>query len=201
MTRTFGTGPPLAKMANGSRKLTETSSAIVSRLSSQAPRGSTHDRESFNQLLQGLLGTTATQTAEGITIEDDVNVNHGLINVIVEAGLDTSNHDDPFVPADAIRRQILDSLAATDLVIRKTPNVLFHQHNVDSGADKDHDVLTFVWLVSKLLPLLGKYDDGDIEARVCNVLCSILNAQMKCSQSLHVCATASDYLQFCADGT
>lgn len=200
MTRTNGAGGPISRVTNGSRKPAEHPSAIVSRLSSQAPRGSRLDRDSFRQLLQGLLGTSGTQTSDGIAIEDDVNVNHDLIRVVVDAGFDTSYSDDPFLPADALKRQITESLMVIDLVIKRTPNVLFLEYSFDAGTEKEQAVSTFGWLISKLLPFLAKHKDQEIQGQACSLLCAVVEAQHQCSQSRLIRSSVLDFLQFCADG-
>jgi hypothetical protein len=192
-------GAPVAKLTHGPRKPAESTSTLASRFSSEAPRGSSHDRESFRQLLQGLLGTSGTQTSEGIVIEDDVNSNRDLILVIVEAGLGLA-HDEDQDPFENVNRRIFDSLTALDLVVRKTPNVLFLERFIDSGTDKEHVAPTFVWLIPKLFPLFGKPEDREIEGQVCKLLAFTVEAQNKCSQSRQICASVSDFLQFCADG-
>lgn len=96
----------------------------------------------FRQLLQEILNKTSVP-------ETDVNVNHKLINVVVEAGLDVLFHNDPFAQWDFLIPQAVDSLAVIQSTIQRQPDILFHT----ASSDTDQHPHLLLWLFPKLLML------------------------------------------------
>jgi serine/threonine-protein kinase ATR len=102
----------------------------------------------FRQLLQEILNKTSVP-------ETDVDVNHKLVKVVVEAGLDVLFQNDPFAQWDFLIPQAVDSLAVIQSTIQRQPDILFHTASSDSGQ---HPHL-LLWLFPKLL-MLAKHPKG-----------------------------------------
>ena len=96
----------------------------------------------FRQLLQEILNKTSVP-------ETDVDVNHKLINVVVEAGLDVLFHNDPFAQWDFLIPQAVDSLAVIQSTIQRQPDILLH----NASSDTDQHPHLLLWLFPKLLML------------------------------------------------
>ncbi|KAH0357480.1 hypothetical protein KCU83_g998, partial [Aureobasidium melanogenum] len=102
----------------------------------------------FRQLLQEILSKSSVP-------ETDVDVNHKLIKVVVEAGLDVLFQDDPFAQWDFLIPQAIDSLAVIQSTIQRQPDILFH--NASTNSDQNPHLL--LWLFPKLL-MLSKHPKG-----------------------------------------
>ena len=204
MVRMYAVNGQSTRMANRSRvSAGPPSSTVASRLaptlSSEKSRGRQLDTETFAQLLRGLLGSENDETSEKIVLEPDVNVNYGLICVVVDAGLETAQ-DDPFVPAETVQTRMLDSLTVLELAIRKTPEVLYHVSSSDPSKQQDTQSPTFVWLISKLLSLWEKRKEDVIQERLHGLFSCMRDVQPRCSQSWNFCGPVSTFLQLCIDG-
>ncbi|KAH0300108.1 hypothetical protein KCU71_g12104, partial [Aureobasidium melanogenum] len=115
----------------------------------------------FRQLLQEILSKSSVP-------ETDVDVNHKLIKVVVEAGLDVLFQDDPFAQWDFLIPQAIDSLAVIQSTIQRQPDILFH--NASTNSDQNPHLL--LWLFPKLL-MLSKHPKG---AQLQESLASLLSS-------------------------
>lgn len=131
----------------------------------------------FGQLLQEYL---RNPMAEEATVE----TNAQLISVVVEAGLDVLVKDNPFAP-DTLTQQAKDSLTVISYTIEKIPGVLLF-----TGIGNDGDNLPlFLWLLPKILNLLGRRHTAIIQKDLCNVLdTSIRSLQQNSQIWQHACS-------------
>jgi serine/threonine-protein kinase ATR len=102
----------------------------------------------FRQLLQEILNKTSVP-------ETDVDVNHKLVKVVVEAGLDVLLQNDPFAQWDFLIPQAVDSLAVIQSTIQRQPDILFH----NASSDLDQHPHLLLWLFPKLL-MIAKHPKG-----------------------------------------
>ena len=109
-------------------------------------RGNRHtdDAATFRQLLQEILSRDSAP-------ETDVGVNHKLIQVVVEAGLDMILHDNPFAEWDILIPQALDSLAVIESTISRQPEILLYEESSSAQSHKQPQLL--VWLLPKIFCL------------------------------------------------
>ncbi|KAI4730691.1 hypothetical protein E4T49_01590 [Aureobasidium sp. EXF-10728] len=139
----------------------------------------------FRQLLQEILNKTSVP-------ETDVDVNHKLIKVVVEAGLDVLFHDDPFAQWDFLIPQAIDSLAVIEFTIQRQPDILFH----NASATPDQHPHLLLWLFPKLL-MISKHSKGpQLQHSLASLLCSLV---LSLSKSLDLWPYAKALLQMLRD--
>ncbi|KAG9833559.1 hypothetical protein KCU68_g12060, partial [Aureobasidium melanogenum] len=139
----------------------------------------------FRQLLQEILSKSSVP-------ETDVDVNHKLIKVVVEAGLDVLFQDDPFAQWDFLVPQAIDSLAVIQSTIQRQPDILFH--NASTNSDQNPHLL--LWLFPKLL-MLSKHPKG---AQLQDSLASLLSSLvLSLSKTLDLWPYAKALLQMLRD--
>ncbi|THY55817.1 hypothetical protein D6C98_04012 [Aureobasidium pullulans] len=123
----------------------------------------------FRQLLQELLNKTSVP-------ETDVEVNHKLIKVVVEAGLDVLFQDNPFPQWGFLLPQAVDSLAVIQSTIQRQPEILFQGGPQPNLEQHPHLLL---WLFPKLL-MISKHSKGDqLQASLASLLSSLVLALSK----------------------
>ncbi|KAF2398342.1 hypothetical protein EJ06DRAFT_480304 [Trichodelitschia bisporula] len=113
----------------------------------------------FGKLLQEYLKDPAIE-------ETNVDTNSQLIQVVAEAGLEVLVKD-PFSP-DALVRQAIDSLHVIRLAVERNPEVLLFD-----GKDISNQTLKpplFLWLLPRMLKLLGSYRLESLQDDLCEVL-------------------------------
>jgi hypothetical protein len=142
------------------------------------------DRDNFNQLLTEVLGSN---DQEQPNLGADITVNHKLICIIFQVGIEPVLEDNPFKAsssstttgkADAQLQNCLDALR---LAIEKSPQVLFVKSNAGNGGHVDQSLPLYTWLVPRLLPLIAVFQNAHGRSAVLAVLETMLDANMKCS--------------------
>jgi serine/threonine-protein kinase ATR len=124
----------------------------------------------FGQLLQEYL---RNPMAEEATVE----TNAQLISVVVEAGLDVLVTDNPFAPNSLIQ-QAKDSLTVISYTIEKIPGVLLFTGIGHVGDD----LPLFLWLLPKILNLLGRRYTGVLQKDLCDVLTTSIRSVQQTTQ-------------------
>lgn len=126
-------------------------------------RGSrnTDDTATFRQLLQEILSKTSTP-------ETDVEVNHKLIQVVVEAGLDVLFQENPFAQWDILIPQAIDSLAVIKSTIIRQPATLLFADSNPTQALRQPNLL--VWLFPKVLLLACHPRADDLQSSLTSLL-------------------------------
>lgn len=118
----------------------------------------------FRQLLQELLNKNSVP-------ETDVETNHKLIKVVVEAGLDVLSQENPFPQWDVLLSQATDSLAVIQSTILKSPDILFFQGPKLPPAQRPHLLL---WLFPKLLTTLKHPEASRLQDALASLLSSVI---------------------------
>lgn len=103
-----------------------------------------NDSATFRQLLQEILGDKSPP-------EKDAEVNHKLIHVVVEAGLDVLFQDNPFAQWDVLLSQAKESLAVVDATIARQPDILTFEESRAEEAQVQPNMLA--WLFPKIMSL------------------------------------------------
>ena len=126
------------------------------------------DQGSFGQLLQELLDSENDHQSQD-SHKNSSEVNFKLILVVVKAGLEIRADRDPL--AEQLK-QAIDSLAAVNVTIQRSPEVLC---TIASTQDDKlgHDGPLFVWLIPRLLALIDHRRNGKLNAEVMKVLKTI----------------------------
>jgi serine/threonine-protein kinase ATR len=139
----------------------------------------------FRQLLQEILNKTSVP-------ETDVDVNHKLVKVVVEAGLDVLFQNDPFAQWDFLIPQAVDSLAVIQSTVQRQPDILFH--NASSDSDQHSHLL--LWLFPKLL-MIAKHPKGhQLQDSLASLMSSLV---LSLSKTLDLWPYAKALLQMLRD--
>lgn len=139
----------------------------------------------FRQLLQEILSKSSVP-------ETDPDVNHKLIKVVVEAGLDVLFQDDPFAQWDFLIPQAIDSLAVIQSTIQRQPDILFH--NASTSSNQNPHLL--LWLFPKLL-MISKHPKGaQLQGSLASLLSSLV---LGLSRTLDLWPYAKALLQMLRD--
>ena len=147
-------GPPLLPESHGVQAPPPSSIAvIVQNLSKVNGTPQLTGRDDFQQLLAELLGTSEGDGGDIMAFEDDIVMNYRLIQIVTSAGVTVLLHDDPFAVQDDLVLQAFNSLLVIQKAIRRNPQVLFCQPPIT--GDMHEQTMLYLWLLPRLLPLLG----------------------------------------------
>lgn len=152
------------------------------------------DRDSFNQLLAEALGSDEHGQPN---LGADVAVNHKLIRIIFQVGIEQTLDDNPFhsaVAAGKATSQLKTCLEVLQLAIERSPQVLFVKSQ-DSGTPGQGPLL-YCWLIPRLFPLLNHDGLQDAILQLLNVM---LRGDRRCSTT-DACGQIWEYLRSVAGG-
>ncbi|CUS11697.1 unnamed protein product [Tuber aestivum] len=107
----------------------------------------------LQQLFAEVISHEVTDPTGSSSLEDTLLVNYKVITAVVDAGVSVLLREDPFAPTQNLTEQASNSLLVLRLTIKETPLVLFRPPP-DSTTESEQPLL-YLWLLSKLLPLLG----------------------------------------------
>jgi len=107
----------------------------------------------LQQLFAEVISHGVTDPTGSSSIEDTLLVNYKVITAVVDAGVSVLLREDPFAPQN-LTEQASNSLLVLRLTIKETPHVLFRPPPPESTTESGQPLL-YLWLLSKLLPLLG----------------------------------------------
>lgn len=144
-------GPPLLPESHGPPP--SSIAVIVQNLSKVNGTPQLTGRDDFQQLLAELLGTGEGDRGDIMAFEEDIVMNYRLIQIVTSAGVTVLLHDDPFAVQDDLVLQAFNSLLVIRKAIRRNPLVLFCRPPITS--DSHEQTMLFLWLLPRLLPLLG----------------------------------------------
>lgn len=136
------------------------------------------DHEVFKQLLQEILCPEIYQQSQTAAQETDDDVNYKLIFVIVRAGLEIRASDDPFAESSHRQRQAIDSLAAVESTIKRSPDALFIVAPARDAGPSCNGPL-YLWLIPRLLNLIGQSRDDILGTEVLRLLRTTLTLEQK----------------------
>ena len=106
----------------------------------------------LQQLFAEVISHEVTEPTGSSSIEDTLLVNYKVITAVVDAGVSVLLREDPFAPQN-LTEQASNSLLVLRLTIKETPHVLFRPP--PESTTEPGQPLLYLWLLSKLLPLLG----------------------------------------------
>jgi hypothetical protein len=160
------------------------------------------DPKIFGQLIEECLGYDEDAQPR---VPTDVAVNHRLICMIVKVGIDptSTDPDDPFEAQGRVSDHVTRCLDVVDIAIRRSPSVLYALSGTDDLGPEDHNVPLFMWLIPKLLWLLGEFQDErhSVSSKSWSVLNNLVASARSCSMSRSECETVPAYIANCASGT
>lgn len=140
----------------------------------------------FRQLLQEILNRTSAP-------ENDVEVNHKLIHVVVEAGLDVLLQDNPFAQWDVLLPQAIDSLAVVESTIARQPDILLYEDS--TLIHRQPNLLA--WLFPKILSLSSHHKGATLQQGLQNLLKCMMICLSKTLDLWQYCHAMLDTFQDC----
>lgn len=178
-------------------------STLAAQLVSHFTDGKKHsrnqDEETFRQLLREILGTESGQLVRAELLETDSDVDCKLIYVIVKAGLENMNPDDPFNGKFELSRQAADSLTAINFTIKRNPEVLFVAPQFQ-GQDPRPIGPLYLWLLPRLLALMGCLQDSETRDGVLRVFTTLLVTGRKTHVKMVPLNPILKYVKGCING-
>jgi hypothetical protein len=134
------------------------------------------DRDTFNQLLAEALGTNEHGQPN---LSTDVAINHKLICIVYEIGIDQALENDPFRARGKADSHMLTCLEVIQIAIERSPQVVFVSSD-RAGADGTvRSCLLYSWLLPALLPLLAAEQSKEVREGVLDIYTAMLEADSK----------------------
>lgn len=158
------------------------------------------DRHHFNQLLTEVLGTDEEGQPN---LGDDVFVNHKLVCVIFQVGIEPALEETPFRTAIAsgkVDAQLKRCLAVLRVAIERSPQVLFVKSDPPGKDVAGPECPLFCWLIPRLLPVIPFCQDIEARDAVLGVFDAVLEADSKCATT-YTCGNVLQYMRSCVSGT
>ncbi|KIV90128.1 hypothetical protein PV10_07469 [Exophiala mesophila] len=154
------------------------------------------DRDNFQQLLTEVLSTDEQGQPN---LGTDIAVNHKLICIIFQVGIEPSLAEDPFKPSKGSGRadsQMKSCLEVIKLAIEKSPQVLFVKSD-PQGRDKSDDSLPlYFWLISHLLPLLASASSVGVRDDILGLIKSMVTSD-RSSSPAQTSEVVLDFVRAC----
>ncbi|KAL8671781.1 MAG: hypothetical protein Q9168_003728 [Polycauliona sp. 1 TL-2023] len=145
-----------------------------------------HDSENFQLLLHELLEASDPTSQPESNLADDAAVNSRLICVIVRAGLGKSRTGQGVDEQQERRSDAIRSLQAIDLIISRSPEILFHpldafDPTIAPGTPQ------FAWLLPRILAEVKEHEPNDPEEHVLAIIKHSMllggKSQTRCSRT------------------
>lgn len=156
------------------------------------------DRDSFNQLLAEALGSDEQGQSN---LGNDVSVNHKLICIIFQVGIERALEENPFQAATGAGKadsQLKTCLDVLQLAIERSPQVLFVKSD-SPGSDVSGTCALYSWLIPRLVPLLAGSRNTGIHDSVLQVFNAMLESDGKCAVG-HLCGAILEYMRATISG-
>ncbi|KIW85501.1 hypothetical protein Z517_00892 [Fonsecaea pedrosoi CBS 271.37] len=157
------------------------------------------DQDNFNQLLIEALGTDDQGQPN---LGADVAVNHKLICIVFQIGIERVLEDDPFRSSTAAGRgnsQFRTCLEVLQVAIKRSPQVLYVKSDTQGRLFNGNGCALYSWLIPTLLPLGAPAQasvDGDA---ILDLFGSMVEADRKCT-NLYSSDIILDFLRNCVSG-
>ena len=155
---------------------------LVSRFANGTKASKDHDQETFQQLLREVLGAEIEQNSQSQFHDTGIEITYKLIYVIVKAGLDTLANDNPFNRETGLSKQLIDSLAAVESTLKRSPEVLFVSAPGQLPRADSQGVL-FLWLIPRIVAVAARTQEQGIVDHVLKLLGIILASERKTESS------------------
>ncbi|KAG9780233.1 hypothetical protein KCU88_g3816, partial [Aureobasidium melanogenum] len=157
------------------------------------------DRHHFNQLLTEALGSDEEGQPN---LGDDVLVNHKLICIIFQVGIQPALEETPFQTSAApgkVDAQLRRCLAVLQVAIERSPQVLFVKSD-PPGRDVPGPLCPlYYWLIPRLLPLISLCQDVEARDAVLDVFNAMLEVDRNCGTP-YLCDNVLDFMRCCVSG-
>ena len=203
MARSTGTGDAALNELSPNAELPQTTLTVqlVSHLIDGKKHPRDQDEETFRQLLREILGSESGQAVRAEPLEKHSDVDCKLIYVIVKAGLERTALDEPFNGngKDKRRKQAIDSLTAINLTVKRNPGVLLVAPQF-SGLDPRPIGPLYLWLLPKLLALMGCLQDSEMIDEVLRVFTTFLLTEKRTHIARVNLRPILKYLKECING-
>ena len=157
------------------------------------------DQESFNQLLREVLGTDEQGQPN---LGSDVTVNHKLICIVFQVGIEQDLEENPFQSAAAAGKagsQLRTCLEVLQVAIERSPQALFVTSSSNAGSDSGQPCALYSWLFPRLLPLMTSCQNVEIRDRILSVFTAMLEADVSCSTT-YSCSNILLFMRACVSG-
>lgn len=157
------------------------------------------DQDNFNQLLAEALGSDEQGNSN---LGSDVAVNHKLICIIFQVGIERVLEDNPFQSTAAAGRatsQLKTCLEVLQLAIERSPQVLFVRSDPQGNSLSGQACPLYCWLVPRLLPLVGTCLIDETRDAVLEVFNAMLEADRKGAYA-NSTDSVVEYMRVCVSG-
>ena len=157
------------------------------------------DRDNFQQLLTEVLSTDEQGQPN---LGTDIAVNHKLICIIFQVGIEPSLVEDPFKPSKGSGRadsQMKSCLEVIQLAIEKSPQVLFVKSDPQGRDQSDGSLPLYFWLISHLLPLLASASSVGVHDDILGLIKSMVTSDRSSSPAQNS-EVVLDFVRACISG-
>lgn len=157
------------------------------------------DRDNFQQLLTEVLSTDEQGQPN---LGTDITVNHKLICIICQVGIEPSLAEDPFKPAKVSGRansQMKSCLEVLRLAIEKSPHVLFVKSDPQGRDQSDQSPPLYFWLLSRLLPLLASASSVGVRDDILSLIKTMVGSDRTSSPNENS-EIILDFIRACISG-
>lgn len=141
------------------------------------------DRDNFKQLLAEVLSTDDKGQPN---LGADVSVNHKLICIIFQVGIETALEENPFKSIGGAGRtnvQLQNCLEVIQLAIERSPQVITVKSDSQGQDEAAWAPPLYAWLIPSLLPLMASSQTVQIRDSTSAIYHAMLQASMKCAPS------------------
>lgn len=197
-----------SRLANGHHEAFQSQNAIraaqvvsnLSQTTATTGRLKGGDRESFEQLLSEMLNASNDSSGDGSFTDGDFSTNYNLVSVVTRAGLDVLLEDDPFANVEHLLSIATGSLTVLSTIFQKHPGLLFESPPNDSSGHVVQPPM-FIWLLPRLLVLVGRRQLDGLQDALANALRSIVLAAVLSLRSSANSRKLFDFLRGCITGS
>ncbi|KIX02531.1 uncharacterized protein Z518_08472 [Rhinocladiella mackenziei CBS 650.93] len=157
------------------------------------------EQDSFNQLLAEALGSDEQGRPN---LGADVSVNHKLICIIFQVGIEPALDDNPFESAAAagkVNSQLRTCLEVLQVAIERSPQVLYVKSDPQGNQTSAQGHPLYSWLVPRLLSLITSCKNDHDRDAILVVFDTILEADRK-STAPCSCGNVLEFMRVCVSG-
>lgn len=157
------------------------------------------DRDNFNQLLAEALGSDDQGRPN---LGADVAVNHKLICIVFQVGIECALEENPFrsaATAGKAEDQLSTCLEVLRVAIERSPQVVFVKSDPLGKDTSENPTSLYCWLVPRLLPLIASSQTEGVREGVLQVFNAMVEADRKCSTS-YSCDSVLEFMRACISG-
>lgn len=157
------------------------------------------DRDNFDQLLNEALGSDEQGHPN---LGADVSVNHKLICIVFQVGIERDLEVNPFRTAAAAGKadsQLRTCLEVIQVAVERSPQVVFMTSDHQSQETPKQSCALYFWLIPRLLPLIASSQPEEVKNAALDVFQAVLNAEKRCLTS-YESHTVLEFIRTCLSG-